>query len=148
MKTKKEKTKSMSIHHLVPRQRLRDYYGMTFYLPENTLRLWRYRHDAWHVLFGNKTLNEIIRYLGSRPQKISGYKGIFWKQLFGEKNRTQAKKLLMRMRNIVRRAYSYFEFDPSLQKAILDVVKKNQRYFARIRLNKQFRQRVLHQRAS
>lgn len=41
-------------HHLKPRERG----GQS--TPSNLLLLDAYRHDAWHLLFGNKTLDEII----------------------------------------------------------------------------------------
>jgi len=44
-------------HHIVPRARK----GIKE--PGNVLNLERRKHDAWHFLFGNKDLNEIIFYL-------------------------------------------------------------------------------------
>lgn len=48
-------------HHLVPKERLKK--GVQK-LPRNTIRIKRERHNAWHLLFGNKTLLEVIRLLG------------------------------------------------------------------------------------
>lgn len=42
-------------HHLTPKSRDRK--------SETTIKLDVYRHDAWHLLFGNKTLSEIIEVL-------------------------------------------------------------------------------------
>lgn len=47
----------MSRHHLRPVSRK----GSDS--DSNLLRLWRDRHDAWHKLFGNRTLDEIIAVL-------------------------------------------------------------------------------------
>lgn len=42
-------------HHLIPRSRAPN--------SQKKLMLDAYRHDAWHLLFGNKTLGEIIELL-------------------------------------------------------------------------------------
>lgn len=44
-------------HHLTPRRRGGDNE------PENILLLGAFRHMAWHILFGQKTLEEVIRLL-------------------------------------------------------------------------------------
>lgn len=44
----------LSRHHLLARSRGGDSN------PYNILMLWRKKHDCWHTLFGNKTLDEII----------------------------------------------------------------------------------------
>ena len=44
-------------HHLIPGSRG----GQT--IGSNLLKLDAYRHSAWHLLFGNKTLSEIIALL-------------------------------------------------------------------------------------
>jgi hypothetical protein len=44
-------------HHLTPKKRGGDNE------PENILLLGAFRHMAWHILFGQKTLEEVIRLL-------------------------------------------------------------------------------------
>ena len=44
-------------HHLTPEQRG----GKK--IPSNLLNMDAYRHDAWHLLFGNRTLLEVINLL-------------------------------------------------------------------------------------
>jgi hypothetical protein len=44
-------------HHLTPKRRGGDNE------PENILLLGAFRHYAWHILFGQKTLEEVIRLL-------------------------------------------------------------------------------------
>lgn len=120
----------ISIHHLVPRQRMKIYYGICFNMPKNKIRLWRLRHDAWHVLFGNKTLNEVINYLGQKTTTIYGYKSITWKIVFGEKTNRQARRLLVRVRRIIRKQYSHLELDPALKRKIIKIenLSKNRIY--------------------
>lgn len=56
----------MSRHHLIPKDRVRkgthkkDESKQHY---EAILKLWRDRHDAWHFLFKNMTLDEIIKCL-------------------------------------------------------------------------------------
>ena len=129
----------ISIHHLVPRQRMRDYYGTTFHMPKNKIRLWRLRHDAWHVLFRNKTINEIIRYLGNRVNKIYAYKTITWEILFGDKNNNQARKLLERMRAIIRKKYANLELDPKLRSKAQKIShQKMNKVYGKIYLDQRF----------
>lgn len=51
-------------HHLIPKSRKNDvkhiYKKGDF---ERTLTLWVEKHRAWHLLFGNQTLDEIIETL-------------------------------------------------------------------------------------
>lgn len=47
----------ISRHHLCPKSR-----GGSM-SDSNLLKLWRDRHDMWHDLFGNRTLDEIIAVL-------------------------------------------------------------------------------------
>ena len=56
-----------SRHHLRPRSRN----GSD--LDSNLLILWRNKHDAWHLLFGNRTLGEIINVL-NRMKEAKHYK--------------------------------------------------------------------------
>lgn len=53
-KNPKSFNRLMSRHHLTPKSR-----GGSWSM-DNILKLWRDRHDAWHLLFGNMTLSEII----------------------------------------------------------------------------------------
>lgn len=62
-KFKKGKRNYASHHHLIPKERVK-----LNTVPENeqdrdynrVLMLWRLRHDAFHILFHNMTLGEII----------------------------------------------------------------------------------------
>lgn len=130
----------LSKHHLIPRQRLKDYYGNSFRMGGNILRLWRLRHDAWHVLFQQKTLNEIINYLHQRSDKIYGYQTPTWNVLFKSKTKNEAIKLLCRVRKIIRKKYAFLEFDPSLRAKVRQIEKvMNNKIFARIYLDKRFK---------
>lgn len=53
-------------HHLTPKSRG----GNDF--PANLLRIDMERHNAWHFLFGNKTLQEIIELLERLKQMKRG----------------------------------------------------------------------------
>lgn len=108
----------MSSHHLIPRERIRSYYGETLTLPNNLLRLWRLKHDAWHILFGNKTLNEILKHLKKRSSDIYGYKTLTWKILFREKTKKEVFRLLLRVRRVIRKKYAFLEFDPKLKEKV------------------------------
>lgn len=44
-------------HHLVPKSRIKKGEKR---LARNRVRLYRQKHDAWHILFGDKTLDEIL----------------------------------------------------------------------------------------
>ena len=44
-------------HHLTPKKRGGDNE------PENILLIGAFKHQAWHILFGQKTLEEVIRLL-------------------------------------------------------------------------------------
>jgi hypothetical protein len=54
MKRRKKKTNR---HHLIPRSRG----GAN--LPNNLLTIGIERHEYWHKIFGNKTLDEVIKLL-------------------------------------------------------------------------------------
>lgn len=59
MKNSRAKTR----HHLIPkeRQRKKTYKENQIDLHLDTvLKLWRDKHDAWHLLFKNMTIDEII----------------------------------------------------------------------------------------
>ena len=47
-------------HHLVPKSRMKRGEPR---IPNNRIRIKRERHIAWHILFGDKTLAEIINLL-------------------------------------------------------------------------------------
>lgn len=136
----------LSVHHLIPKKRLRDYYGLFFCLPNNKLRLWRVKHNAWHKLFKNRTINEIIKHLRNRNHLIWGYKKKYWRILFGNKNKTKARKLLVRMRNMIRKKYSYFELDKKFrEKAYLMTQNYGQVVYTRRLLNYQFQDNMCRQ---
>ena len=134
----------ISRHHLVPRQRLKDSYQTNFTMPRNILRLWRVRHDAWHALFGTRTLNETILYLKQGKKRVlDGYLSPSWHILFGTKTARQAAKLLRRMRRMVRKKYAYFELDPLLRQHALEKTKENNnRTITGIDIENRFRKRA------
>jgi len=50
-------------HHLIPKQRQKKKTykeNQTDLHLDSVLKLWREKHDAWHLLFKNMTLDEII----------------------------------------------------------------------------------------
>lgn len=50
-------------HHLIPKDRIKKETikkDMSGYAHVRILHLWRNKHDAWHYLFHNLTLSEII----------------------------------------------------------------------------------------
>lgn len=49
-------------HHLVPRKRLKNG-GKNKHPRYRRIRLKRFRHLAWHTLFGHKTIDEVIELL-------------------------------------------------------------------------------------
>lgn len=61
-------------HHLIPGSRG----GAT--IPSNLFRLDAYRHDAWHLLFKNKTIPE-IKLLLTRVEKIKDAQA-FWDYIY------------------------------------------------------------------
>lgn len=101
----------MSKHHLIPRQRLKKFYGKGFVMKNNILRLWRFRHDAWHILFRQMTLNETITYLRQKKANAYGYNTVVWRVLFHDLTHAEAVRLLTRVGNIIRKKDSFVEFD-------------------------------------
>lgn len=73
-------------HHLNPEKRRRD--GEKFARQYARIRLRRYKHTAWHKLFGVKTIDEIITHLED------------WHKLFGDKPLTEAIAVMHRVREI------------------------------------------------
>lgn len=62
----------LSNHHLVPKERVHDHtqhLDFSHIEESRILRLWRDKHDAFHLLFHNLTLEEIIAVL-QRIQRI------------------------------------------------------------------------------
>jgi hypothetical protein len=112
-------------HHLIPRCRIKSYYGTSFTLPRNYIKLWRFRHDAWHVLFENKTLNEVIRYLKKKKSRTYGYRGDAWSVLFRKKTWAEALALLKRARRAIRGHYKCLEFDPSLKRKVQKMLREH-----------------------
>lgn len=55
---RKRKMRRTTRHHLTPKSR-----NHSNSRPYNLLSLWWEKHQAWHVLFGNRTLEEIIEVL-------------------------------------------------------------------------------------
>lgn len=63
-------THRRSRHHLIPKSRrseVKHSYSKSDF--EKTLTLWVEKHRAWHLLFGNQTIEEIIETL-ERIKKI------------------------------------------------------------------------------
>ncbi len=132
----------ITVHHLVPRARIGDFYGTLFHLPKNKLKLWEFKHAAWHVLFKLRTISEIIAYLDKNKYPY-GYGGAAWLLLFGNKTSKQARNLLIRVRRISRKRYMGLEFDELLKEK---VKKYHKQYFKKdtvkridIYLNNRFR---------
>ena len=92
----KHKTRDtyMSRHHLIPKIR-----GGT-YSKRNILNLWRDRHNLWHNIFADLTLDEIIKMLDKGRYANEVVKNIYWKQLFKNKNAKQAQLILIRIKRI------------------------------------------------
>lgn len=87
----------LSKHHLLPKQR------GGHLSPCNTLRLWRDKHDAWHYVFGQLNLDEIIHALFARYRTvIKTSKTKQWKFLFKGKSIKKVIALLKRIRKIKR----------------------------------------------
>ncbi len=108
----------MSKHHLIPKQRIKEFYGEIYRLPYNLLKIWRFKHDAWHRLFNNKTLNEVIEYLDQSTRQIYNYNSTDWKILFKDMNQVRAQKLLLRVNRIIRKKDIYQEFDMELKREL------------------------------
>lgn len=126
-----------TVHHLVPRIRIRDYYGDRLFLPKNKLKLWSAKHAFWHQLFGNRSINEIIRYL-ARVKKDNIRELLAWEIVFKQKTFKQARLLLIRVRNIIRKSYRNFEFDPLLKSKVKRCHKKPKKIRVDIFINRQF----------
>lgn len=101
-------------HHLIPKQRLKQFYGKGFPMNNNIIRLWRFRHDAWHVLFRQMTLNEVIDYLTRKNTNAYGYGTSVWQVLFHTLTPTEAIALLVRAGTQIRKSKDYAEFDVKL----------------------------------
>lgn len=138
MKSKHKNLGKITIHHLVPRVQLKDYYGVSFHLPKNKIKLWELKHAAWHVLFGIKTLNQIIRYLNCRNAPY-GYGGAAWQIVFKNKTKKQAMNLLLRVRQMIRKQYAHLEFDPYLRGKVNFYYKRDGRTKGVLYLEKRFR---------
>lgn len=68
----KKKKRNLTRHHLIPKERVKLGDVPEEELDHNfsrVLMLWREKHDAWHFLFHNLTLGEIIKVL-QRIEKI------------------------------------------------------------------------------
>ena len=78
-------------------------------LPHNILIMDAYRHDAWHLLFSNKTLKEIINTFYTvrsikefLHQIFSYYKHQAFHLLFGNKTVDEILDLLLRIQRLKR----------------------------------------------
>ena len=84
-------------HHLRPRVRG----GQD--LPHNLLFIKVTRHRAWHTLWGNASLNEIINLLKDLRQDptLRSFKhSPLWKALWGQKDLSTALAILLRVQRI------------------------------------------------
>ncbi len=89
----------LSRHHLTCKQR----FGRT--IPSNILMLWRDSHDYWHMLFGNRTLDEILCFLLNNSRELQRKKKTpTWKKLFKEKTELHVYRILRRVKKIKHKA--------------------------------------------
>lgn len=85
-------------HHLIPRSRYKAFTGTMKGHKEqwNLLYIRRDRHEAWHKLFHNWTIEEVLRVLRGLPSvQVSCHP---WQKLFGNKTCIEAYRLLARVR--------------------------------------------------
>jgi len=127
-----------TVHHLVPRIRIRDYYGAGVSLPSNKLKIWEYKHICWHFLFKLKTINEVIAYLKKRNEP-EYYKSSAWITLFKNKTPKQARNLLIRVRRAIRKKHQFFELDPMLKNKVKKYHKKLGAIYVDINLQRKFK---------
>jgi len=85
----------LSKHHLLSKHRN----GCN--RPENICYLWRDKHDAWHVLYRHKTVQEILNltHLEIRGRKTplrKWHQPWAWETLWGNKSKEQVVKILKR----------------------------------------------------
>jgi hypothetical protein len=78
----------MTVHHLRAKTRG----GVK--KPNNSLRIWRDKHTAWHILFHNDTLDEIISKMSMNLYKFTRY-------ILEDDKRYQAYRLLWRNQPLV-----------------------------------------------
>ena len=89
-----KKRPKINRHHLTPRSRG----GQT--LPSNILRIKIVRHCAWHQLWQNRTLKEIIKLLLIIRQEDRFRTSPQWIVMWGNKNISQVIALLERVKHI------------------------------------------------
>lgn len=82
----------LTTHHILPKVRCSSPKKMN--LPSNKLRLWRDRHSAFHYMFFNFTLNEIVYDMNYYWYKHKDTK--HWKLLFRDLPLLQIVRLLER----------------------------------------------------
>jgi len=66
------KKERVTRHHLVPQERTKNHtesQDQSWHRYPRFLMLWKAHHVAWHLLFGNATLKEIIKIL-QRIEKL------------------------------------------------------------------------------
>lgn len=67
--------------------------------------LWRDSHDHWHMLFGNRTLDEILSFLLNNSRELQRKKKTpTWKKLFKEKTELHVYRILRRVKKIKHKA--------------------------------------------
>jgi hypothetical protein len=69
----RNQTNWRSKHHLTPRCHYKPSYLPSMNSAENLLMLWRNKHNAWHELFKEASLEQIIATL-KRVQRMKGRK--------------------------------------------------------------------------
>lgn len=96
-----EKAGCTDEHHLISRSKGGES------LSSNLLRIDVYKHDAWHLLFGNKTIDEIVKLL----KKFKDYKEFMrtinhyhkhraYQRLLGKRTIEEAVVLMLRIKSI------------------------------------------------
>jgi hypothetical protein len=67
----------------------------------NYIFIWRDKHDAWHFLFGSRTLAEVLRFLKPALHKqVPEQRRIHWNVLFKKNSTYRAYKILLRVHRI------------------------------------------------
>ena len=94
----------MTRHHWTPKSRYPDLQSR---LGSDILRniswLKAEKHNAWHRMFFNLTLKEVIEVLNTVGEMIMSQKKNDWHLVFKDRNVYQAKKLLEKMYQIKKR---------------------------------------------
>lgn len=94
-------SKRMSRHHWTPKSRYPDAMSkLGSNIQRNISWLHNEKHNAWHRMFHNFTLFEVIVTLNTVGELLMSNKRKDWNIVFKDRNVYQAKKLLERMLRI------------------------------------------------